>query len=219
MKVLVIAAHADDETIGCGGTIARHAAAGDEVHVLLVSEGVLIPREVVDSILHEMYAAHRLLGVTQTYRLRFPAPKLDTIPGHELADQINQILRSLQPEIIYTPHRGDLHGDHRAVYYASLVAARPIDNCSVRKVLSFETLSETDWAPPSGEDAFVPTVFVDITGYLEVKLQAIACYRSQLKEPPHTRSLRSVEALARLRGGTVNVQAAEAFMLVREIVD
>ncbi len=219
MIVLVIAAHADDEVIGCGGAIAHHLAVGDEVHVVLVSQSVVVPMPVVESVLEEMYEAHRVLGVTQTFKLGFPAPKLDVVPGHELADALGQMIRMLQPHTVYIPHRGDLHGDHRAVYRAALVAARPINGCSVRRILSYETLSETDWAAPSGEDAFVPTVFLDISAFLPKKLMAAACYRSQVKEPPNTRSLRSIEALARLRGGTVSRDAAEAFMLVREVLD
>lgn len=220
MQVLVVATHPDDEVLGCGGVIARHAALGDRVHVLVMSRGIpeLFPSEVIEETRHELKAAHALLGVAGVQFLDFPAPRLDTVPAHQLADGIGRAIRTLRAETVYTHHGGDIHHDHRAVFYATLVAARPINGSPVRRVLCYETLSETDWAPPTAEAAFTPNVFVDISDYLELKLQAMACYRSQLKEPPHTRSLRSLEALARLRGGTISVHAAEAFMLVREIV-
>jgi LmbE family N-acetylglucosaminyl deacetylase len=220
MIILVVAAHPDDETFGCGGTMARHAAQGDEVHVLVVTRGSpeMFPTELIETGRRELQAACQILGVSQVHSLDFPAAKLDAVPGYAIADAIGEIIRSLQPSIVYLPHRGDLHADHRAVYLATLVASRPINHCPVRRLLCYETLSETDWSPPTGDDAFVPTVFVDIADHLEQKTRALACYQSQVKPSPHTRSLRSAEALARLRGGTVSVDAAEAFMLVREII-
>jgi LmbE family N-acetylglucosaminyl deacetylase len=220
MVVLVIAPHQDDEVLGCGGVMARHAAQGDEVHVLVVTRGIeeLFAPSLVEETRRELHEAHTKLGVKSTRFLEFPAPKLDVTPGYQLAAAIGDALRSLQAEVIYLPHRGDIHNDHRAVYYATLVAARPINNCPTRRLLCYETLSETEWAPPFGDDAFIPTVFVDITDYLQAKLEAMSCYASQLKEPPHSRSLQSIEGLARLRGATVGLPAAEAFMLVREVI-
>lgn len=219
MNVLVVATHPDDEVLGCGGVMARHAAAGDQVHVLVITRGIpeLFPVESVEETRRELHEAHKVLGVASVQFLDFPAPRLDMIPAHQLADAISRVIRKLQIETVYTHHHGDIHHDHRAVYYATLVAARPVNSCPVRRILCYETLSETDWAPPTGDAAFVPTVFIDISEFLDRKLEAMACYRSQLKEPPNTRSLRSLEALARLRGGTVGLHAAEGFMLVREI--
>ncbi len=219
MNVLIIAPHSDDEVLGCGGVMARHAAGGDDVHVLVVTRGTpeMYPPEQEEQTRQELHAAHAILGVSSVHFLDFPAPKLDTIPGHQLADAIGRIIRSLYPSIIYLPHRGDIHSDHRAVYQATLVAARPINDCPVRKLLCYETLSETEWAAPFGDDAFIPTVFVDITDYLDQKLKAMACYHSELKQPPHPRSLQAIEVLAKMRGATVSLPAVEAFMLVREI--
>ena len=120
-------------------------------------------------------------------------------------------------DVLYLPHRGDLHTDHQAVYQAGLVAARPINGCSVKKILSYETLSETEWSPPHGDAVFIPTVFVDISEYLETKIAALSCITSQLRDPPHPRSLDMIVALARFRGGTAGLMAAEAFSLVRGI--
>ncbi len=219
-RVLVIAAHPDDEVLGCGGAIARHVENGSQVYVLIATRGApdVFPSAQVETVWQEAHAAHEMLGITETYTLDFLAPRLDVIPTHELVDSIHEHLIQLRPEIVYLPHRGDIHNDHRCVYHATLVAARPIDNCGINRLLCYETPSETEWAPPSGDNAFVPTVFVDISRHLEIKLRAVACYRSQIKEPPHPRSLRTVEIQARLRGSTVGLSAAEAFMLVREIV-
>ena len=211
-KILVIAPHADDEILGCGGAMARHVARGDDVYVTVVTTGPSAPK-----IRAELRVAHELLGVAGTSFLDFPVLKLDVTPGHELADALREVITSLGASTVYMPHRGDIHGDHRAVHLATLVAARPINECPVRRLLCYEALSETEWASPSGDNAFIPTVFMDISEYLPRKLEAMACYASQLKQPPHSRSLETIKALARLRGGTVGVEAAEAFMLVREI--
>lgn len=220
MRVLVIAPHQDDEVLGCGGVIARHVNAGDEVHLLVITRGIpeIFPPAQIEETRCELYTANKLLGVSGFHFLDFPAPGLDGVPRYKIADAISSVVRTQQPSLIYLPHRGDIHSDHRIVFDATLVATRPINEYPVRKLLCYETLSETEWAPPFGDDAFIPTVFVDISNYLECKLQAMACYRSQLKDPPHSRSLQSIQALARLRGGTVGVSAAEAFMLVRDII-
>lgn len=219
-KILVIAAHPDDEVLGCGGVIAKHTAQDDEVRVLIVTRGIpeIFPPEVINGTREELKQAHQLLGISQTYFLDFPAPDLDTIPRRQIADKIGAVIAEYQPETVYTHHYGDIHHDHKAVFQATLVAARPHPTCPVQKILCYETLSETEWAPPFGDDAFIPTIFIDISAYLQKKLAAMSCYQSQLKKAPHARSLEAIEAQARLRGSTVHLAAAEAFMLVREIV-
>ena len=159
------------------------------------------------------------LGRTVPLPVVRAAPKLDMVPGHELADGIRTVIYRVRPETVYLPHGGDIHLDHRAVYMAALVAARPANDCPVKQLLCYETLSETEWAPRAGCGTFVPTVYVNITDYLETKLQAMACYRTQLKEPPHSRSLDAIRALATLRGATVGFCAAEAFALERRTED
>lgn len=218
-SVLVIAPHADDEVLGCGGAIARHADGGDEVHVAIVTWGdpQIYPDDDAAEIRAEIEAAHRLLGVASTTYLPFPAPGLDVIAGYQLADAIAQVIRQVQPQTVYLPHHGDIHTDHQAVYQATLVAARPINQCPVRRLLCYETLSETEWSPPRGDTAFIPTVFIDISDHLDRKLKAMTCYGMELKEFPHPRSLPALTALAHLRGTTVGLAAAEAFALVRQI--
>lgn len=221
MRVVVVAPHMDDEVLGCGGVMARHADEGAEVHVIVATRGIpeLFPAELVAQGRAELDEAHRVLGVKGTRFLDFPAPRLDTVPRHELADAFGKAFRELQPSVLYLPHHGDIHADHGHVYHAALVAARPVANCPVRKILCYETLSETEWTPPIDGAMFFPTVFVNIEKQLERKLQAMACYQSQLKEFPNPRSLDGLRALAQLRGSTIHARAAEAFELVREIVD
>ena len=218
--ILVIAPHPDDEVLGCGGVIARHSARGDRVQVVVVSRGApdIFPPEEVEETRSELAAAHQLLGVEDVHFLDFPAPRLDTVPGHVLADRLTRLVREIQPRTVYAPHWGDLHSDHKAVYWATMVATRPNSVSRVERLLCYETLSETEWGGPSADNAFSPTVFFDIGEFLSAKLQAMACYRTQLKEFPQSRSLRSIEALARLRGSSVGLDAAESFVLVREIV-
>jgi LmbE family N-acetylglucosaminyl deacetylase len=219
MNILVIATHPDDEVLGCGGTIVRHVSRGDRVEVVVVTRGApeLYSEDQVAGLRKELHAAQSILGVSVAHFLDFPAPKLDQVPQHELTDSIAARIRDYQPETVYIPHRGDLHSDHRAVFQSALVACRPIGNQSIRRLLSYETLSETEWAAPISEDAFLPSVFIDIADFLEKKKQAMAEYKSQLKEFPHPRSLESMESLARLRGGTAGFRAAEAFQLIREL--
>jgi len=156
--------------------------------------------------------------VRDTRFLEFPAPRLDVTPGHLIADALAKLFQELQPEQVYLPHHGDLHSDHGRVYHAALVAARPLASCSVKQLLCYETLSETEWAPPIASEVFSPTVFVDIAAHLPKKLEAMRCFASQLKPAPNPRSLEAIEALARYRGSTVSVHAAEAFVLVRDVV-
>lgn len=219
-QILVIAPHPDDEVLGCGGAIARHTDCGDDVHIAVVTRAdpELYPDDDEDAFRQEVQAAHRMLGVASTTYLDFPAPRLDTIPGHRLADAISQLIRQIQPHTVYLPHHGDIHADHQQVHQATLVAARPINGCSVRQLLCYETLSETEWSPPRADTVFTPTVFIDIEHYLTTKLKAMACYSTELKEFPHPRSLDALAALAKLRGASAGLIAAEAFAVVRQIL-
>jgi LmbE family N-acetylglucosaminyl deacetylase len=218
--ILVIAPHPDDEVLGCGGAIARHTDCGDDVHIAIVTRAdpQLYPDDDEDAFRQEVKAAHQLLGIASTTYLDFPAPRLDTIAGYQLAEAIAQVIHQLQPHTVYLPHCGDLHADHQRVYHATLVAARPIHGCPVRQLLCYETLSETEWSPPRPDSVFIPTVFIDIEPYLTTKLKAMTCYHTELKAFPHPRSLEALTALAQLRGATAGLAAAEAFTVVRQIL-
>lgn len=221
MNVLVVAPHADDEVLGCGGVMARHAAAGDAVFVVVATRGMveLYADHLIDAVRREALAAHQLLGVRETRFFDFPAPALDTVPRYKLASALAALIREWQIQVLYLPHHGDIHADHFHLHHASLVAARPLADCPVRRILAYETLSETEWAPPQKDAVFYPTVFVDISEHLPKKIAAMQCYRSQVKPAPNARALETIEALARYRGATIARHAAESFMLIRDIQD
>ena len=221
MNVLVLAPHPDDEVLGCGGTICRHVEAGDSVFVLVATRGMpeLYSEDAINAVREEAPKAHAGLGVSETRFLDFPAPALDTVPRYQLAGAISESICEVRPEVVYVPHHGDIHSDHFHLHQAALVAARPLEGCPVRRILAYETLSETEWAPPQMDAVFYPTVFIDVSRFLERKLQAMSCFESQVKPPPNARSLRNITALAHYRGATVACDAAEGFMLIRQIID
>ena len=221
MSVLVIAPHPDDEVLGAGGTIARFAGEGRRVTVAIVTRGepALFDQAMIERGREEARRAHALLGVADTLFLDLPAARLDQVPHIELNAALGGVVRSVRPDTVFVPFRGDVHRDHQAVFDSALVAVRPTGGCSVREVLAYETLSETNWNAGRGVTApFVPDCYIRIDGQLERKLQAMAIYASQLQEFPHERSLTAIEALARSRGATVGAAAAEAFVTIRRVV-
>jgi LmbE family N-acetylglucosaminyl deacetylase len=219
MKILVVAPHPDDEVLGCGGIMKKYAQEGHEVYVLVITRGTpkMYSDEKISNVRKEALQAHALLGVKDTRFLDFHAPELDVTPGADIAREIAPILKDWSIGELYLPHRGDIHRDHAAVFQAGLVAARPVGDYTVKNIFCYETLSETEWAPPFGDDAFIPNHFVDITNTLEAKKQAMACFHSQLRPFPSTRSLETLESLAKFRGATVGFHRAEAFMTIRTI--
>lgn len=216
MKILVFAPHNDDEVLGVGGTIARYVSEGHEVYVCEVTKS--ISEERLKFIRQEAREAHKILGVKETFFLDFPVVRLKETPLVELNEELSRIVTKVKPDIAYIPHKGDIHMDHYMVSHSAMVAMRPIGDFKVKEIYAYETLSETEWNIPSVENAFIPNVWVDITEFIEKKKQAMACYKSQIKEPPHPRSNEIIEALARLRGSTIGVPYAESFMLIRKIV-
>jgi N-acetylglucosamine malate deacetylase 1 len=221
-NILVVAPHCDDEILGCGGIIAKYVSQGCKVYIAIVTNGnlgapELFSEEGTKKVRSEALNSHRVLGVSETFFLDFPAPRLDSIPAYKLSIAISKIINEKSIEVLYIPHRGDIHKDHRITYEASLVAARPINNCPVKKIMAYETLSETEWAPPFGDDVFIPTIFENIEGFIDKKKEAFACFTTQIKEFPHPRSLKTIEILSNFRGATVGKNYAEAFMLIREI--
>ena len=216
---MVIAPHADDEILGCGGTMAKHIAEGDEVKVLVVTKGIeeLYSEAEVEVIRGEAKKAHEYLGISESIFFDFPAPVLDQTPSYKISIAVSEVIKAYAPNVVYLPHRGDLHKDHRMVFESSLVAIKPVNNCSVVDIYSYETLSETEWDAPFGDDAFIPNVFIDISDYIVSKKEAMKMFKSQLKAFPHSRSLECIDALAKFRGATVGKHAAESFMLIRSI--
>lgn len=219
MKVLVIAPHPDDEVIGVGGTIAKRTAAGDEVFVCVVTKGPksLFPEELVEQTRKECSDADAKLGVKETIFLDFPAVMLETVPRYEFNGKIADVVQKINPDEVYIPHRGDMQIDHQMVVDAAMVAVRPRGKKYPKRVYAYETLSETGWNIPNTVNEFIPTVYEDISEFFDEKMDAMRLFESQLAPFPAARSIDAIDALARFRGATVNVKAAEAFSLIREI--
>jgi LmbE family N-acetylglucosaminyl deacetylase len=218
-KVLVIAPHPDDEVLGCGGTIARLAADGHDVHVAIMTRGAP-PRyreADVERVRQEALAAHALLGVAQTRFLDHPAAELDRVPHAELNASMGKLFEAVGPDTLFLPFAGDIHLDHQLIFRSALVAARPHGWDYPTRIYAYETLSETNWSAPNIDPPFIPNAFIDIHETLERKLDAFACYGSQCRAFPNERSPEALRALATLRGATVHRRAAEAFLLIREI--
>lgn len=215
MKVLVIAPHNDDEVLGVGGTIAKHVANGDEVVVCEVTSG---DKQLWELIVAEAHSAHKVLGVSQFECLHLPVVQLRTTNSIELNGKFEELVKKIKPEIVYIPHKGDMHSDHQETAKAAMVALRPYSNPQLKAIYAYETLSETEWNIPSVDNAFIPDTWSDISDYIDVKVKAMESYKSQLYDFPHPRSIEAIEALAKLRGSTVGFKYAEAFMTIRHIL-
>lgn len=222
MKILVIAPHPDDEVLGCGGTIKKYASERNEVFLCIVTKAYT-PEwsdDFIDNRKKEIKCSVKNLGIKETIFLDFPTVKLDTIPQKELNDSISKCVQKIKPEIVFIPFYGDINKDHKLVSEAAMVAVRPKAGSSIKKVYYYEVLSETEWTKPAQkiEDVFIPNFYEDIVDSLEDKLKAMECYRSELKDYPHPRSLEGIKVLAQKRGTECGAKAAEAFMLLREVV-
>lgn len=220
MNILVIAPHADDEILGVGATMAKYIANKDKVYVCIATRGVqpLFNVEIVEKVRNETILAHKLLGVSETFFLEFPAVMLEKVNRYEINDRIYEVIKQVKPDIVYIPHFGDMQKDHEIVAEAAMVAVRPKYERKVKEVYSYETLSETEWNNPHTKNAFLPNTYNDVSGYLDKKIEVMKCFESQLSEFPNPRSLEAIEALAKYRGSTINAKAAEAFMLIRRIM-
>lgn len=228
-RVLIVAAHPDDEVVGAGGVMAWHRKAGDRVFALILGEGLSArfpTREAVlsatglaafEDLRRDMARAHAVLGAEKTFHHEFPDNRFDSIDLLDIVKVIEQVKTEVSPEVVYTNHGGDLNVDHRLTFEAVLTACRPLPGEPVRRILSFEVASSTEWSPPSRQ-AFMPNVFVELGDLLAVKLEAMACYKSEVREYPHPRSLEAVRRQAELWGVKAGLKAAEAFVLIRERV-
>ena len=216
-RTLVIAPHPDDEVLGAGGTLARLSAGGAEVYVAIVTTGrpPLYSAESVERVNSEAQLAHKLMGVRETFRLGLPAAELRTVSNVELNKSVDDVVSRVAPTTLLVPFPGDIHVDHQIVFGAALVAARPTRSSYPLSILAYETLSETNWNAPYITPNFTPNTFMPID--IELKLQIMKAYASQVREPPHERSLEAIRALATLRGATINRPAAEGFVLIRQV--
>jgi LmbE family N-acetylglucosaminyl deacetylase len=225
--VLVIAAHPDDEVLGCGATIAWHANRGDRAHIVILAEGVTSrsPKresrsntKALSRLAGCARRAARVLGAESVTLEQFPDNRLDSVDLLDLIKVVEQYVAKLRPRTVYTHHGGDLNVDHRRVHEAVATACRPLPGAPVRRLLLFEVSSSTEWQLPGSRGPFVPGAFVDVSATLGQKLKALQCYAPEMRQFPHPRSARAVEHLARWRGASVGVDAAEAFVVGREII-
>jgi LmbE family N-acetylglucosaminyl deacetylase len=217
-RILVVGAHPDDEVLGCGGTLARHVEAGDVVSALLLADGETsrgagdIPRRRRSAL-----AAASALGLESVTTLDYPDNRLDSVALLDVVQSIERVIAEKRPEIVYTHHAGDLNIDHAIVHRAVLTACRPAPVGGVRAIYAFEVPSSTEWGATTLAP-FVPTRYVDVTATLATKRRALECYGEEMRAAPHPRSLAGIEALASLRGHQIGCAAAEAFIVIREVV-
>lgn len=217
--ILVVAAHTDDEVLGVGGAIARHVALGDTVHVCSLCDRATkhkYDQKVIQDLRKMALRAAHILGITQTFFCGLLDEQLELIKA---IDHIEKYIAVLKPDIIYTHHIGDTNQDHAIAFKATMIAARTTTKFpAVGKILCYEVPSSTEQGPPFAGYTFIPNVFIDISEVLPIKLKALRAYKTELSEFPHPRSIQALSALAQMRGSQVGFKAAEAFVLVREVI-
>lgn len=218
---MVVATHPDDETLGCGGTLLKHKAAGDKIFWLIVtsmksgggySEKRIAERE------REIARVARMFGFDGVYNLGMTAAALDSVPKQKLVKEIGGIVSIAKPGIVYLPFRGDVHSDHGAVFSAAYNCTKTFRYPYVKRVLMMETISETEFALPEGRSSFRPNSFSDISKYLHRKIEIMKEYKSEIGKHPFPRSVKNIEALATFRGAMSGCRYSEAFMLIKEIL-
>jgi len=222
-NVMVIAAHPDDEVLGCAGTIAHHVAKGDHVNIVFLSHGVgsrdnSVTDEDVSARQNAASKVTELLGTKVPVFLGFPDNRMDSVDMLDITQAVEKLVQEKKPGIIYTHFPGDLNIDHCITHQAVLTACRPQSQSSVRAIYCFEVLSSTEWNSVTS-NTFVPNVFMNITDYWDKKLEALECYAGEMRDSPHSRSINCVKALAMLRGETHGFHFAEAFVLERMLIN
>jgi LmbE family N-acetylglucosaminyl deacetylase len=224
-SVLVVAAHPDDEILGCGGTMTRLAREGHQVRIAILAEGMSSryahredadPRQLQHLHARALQAADKV-GAKEVVLCKLPDNRLDTVPLLEVVKLVEELVAKFMPEVIYTHHPGDLNVDHGVVHRAVLTATRPVAEQCVKEIYAFEVPSSTEWAFQRLEPSFRPNVFVDITETLETKIEALACYDTETRKFPHPRSAEALRAIATRWGSVAGLQAVEAFELIRSV--
>lgn len=224
MRILVVAAHPDDEVYGMGGTLAKLSAQGHEVHVLIVTDGCTaqyagrpdLPK-IIQKKQAEAREANRLLGVRQVHFGTFPDMRLDTVPHVELNRLIEETVDAVRPEAVYTHFYGDVNLDHQMVYRSTLVAVRPVPGQCVRELYCYRVPSSTEWSPQLGHTAFLPNMMEDINGFEEEKERALLAYQTEARPYPHPRSAQYIRETDWARGLEWGLGPAEAFWQLRRI--
>jgi len=222
-KILVVAAHPDDEVLGCGGTIARYVREGYDAYVVFMTDGVSSRKET--SIQNEIknreksaILASQILGIELVEILDFPDNGMDTVPILDIVQKLEDIIAKVEPSIVFTHHWGDLNIDHRITCQSVLTACRPYPAQVVKEIYSFEIPSSTEWSSPSVENNFSPNYFVDIGETIDLKISALRAYDQEMHDFPHSRSIENIEHLAKWRGASIGVLSAECFSIIRQCV-
>lgn len=226
MKYLMIAAHPDDEVLGCGGTIARLSHEGHRIFVVILGEGLTSRDDIrtktknihIKELQNQSRRAAAIIGAEDIFFNEIPDNRFDTVPLLEIIQPIEKLIQKLSPEVIYTHHPGDLNIDHYMTFRAVLTATRPFPEVSIKKLYTFEIPSSSEWSFSKIAPNFCPNSYVNITNTLPLKIKALEQYQSEIREFPHPRSKKTLESLAYLRGSAIGVDAAEAFELVRGIL-
>ena len=225
-KILVVAAHPDDEVLGCGGIMAKFAMEGDEVYSVILSEGITArdkSRDAskraaeVDELKQHINNAHGVLGVKKSFTFDLPDNRFDSVDLLDIVKMVEGVKREVKPDIIFTHHWGDLNVDHRYTFDAVMIASRPMKDEPTCAIYSFEVLSSTEWNNPSASTYFMPNYFVNIEKTTTKKVDAMKQYKTEIRDFPHPRSPEAIEILAKQRGIQVGLFAAEAFEVVRLI--
>ena len=219
-QILVVAAHPDDEILGVGGTIIKHAQDGDMTHVLILGEGAMSRANAEKKeieILHKSAArAGEIIGFKNIFFAHFPDNSFDTVSLLKITKEVEKYVEEIKPDIIYTHHKYDLNVDHRLVFEAVLTACRPCNENCPSEIYTFETLSSTEWQSKDSKQ-FKPNFYVNIEGNVEQKIKALREYKTELRAYPHSRSEEGVKILAQYRGLEAGLKFAEAFCLIRRI--
>jgi LmbE family N-acetylglucosaminyl deacetylase len=225
MRILCIAAHPDDEVLGCGGTLTRYSKEGHEIYVAILGEGITSRHDTreeadqtqLDALKAKALAASKIMGVRELFTFGLPDNRFDTVAMLDVVKVIEKLVNDLKPEIVYTQHGGDLNIDHVVTYRATLTATRPMAGCPVKHLYAYEVMSSTEWAFQKFEPAFRPNTFMNIGATLDVKIAAMQNYESEARPFPHPRSPESLRAAAMHWGSVAGLPAAEAFELVRHV--
>ena len=215
-KVLVIAVHPDDETLGCGGTLLKHKANGDEIHWLIATQSNT-ESDFYKIRTKEIETVKNMYHFDSVHNLELKTMQVDEYTMSELIGKISKIINEIKANIIYLPFKGDVHSDHRHIFDAAYSCTKSFRYPFIKKIYMVETLSETEFAPSTKEDSFIPNVFVNITDFMDKKLDIMKVFRNEIAEHPFPRSIRNLKALATLRGATAGCEYAESFMLLKEI--
>ena len=224
-NILVVAAHPDDEVLGCWGTIASLVQEGREVHIAILGEGATsryqerdqADQSKVERLVSDSQKVSDLIGAKQVYNFGLPDNRFDTLPMLDVVKIVEKLVSEIEPSVIYTHHPGDLNIDHGVVFRATLTATRPLSGCPVRDLYAFEIPSSTEWSFGMYKPEFRPNVFVVITDTVNVKIKAMQTYESESRSFPHPRSPEALRAIASNWGSIVGIEYAEAFELIRSI--